>query len=324
MRKSEEGQGERERPEESLDRFLGFPGVFAGGGESRANLFDDLGERGRSAEVQVSAALRGEGLERFGRETGAHDLTPFVLHEDPGNGLAVVIELGNDGSLGRANPDGDEGETIHGGALADALDFLESLEGLAIGEKDEGAGTQLRFLHGLESERDGSAEIGPTAGDDLGVELLDGLENGLVIDGERRLQEGFASKGDEADALVGEGEDDVLRGEFGAVKPVWGEIVGEHAARGVDREDEVAGLDLIFGFLKTQLGTGKGEEHAKKGEGLEHEDAPAARVGRAIDETMGEARRDEPGEAARGAKMRPDPQDEQRQEDESAPEPLGL
>ncbi len=66
------------------------------------------------------------------------------------------------------------------------------------------------------------------------------------------------------------------------------------------------------------------QEQAKKGEGLEHEDGPAARVGRAIDEPVGEARGDEPREAARGAEMRPNPQDEEGKEDEDAPEPLRL
>ena len=183
---------------------------------------------------------------------------------------------------------------------------------------------EFGLFESFQGERGRGAEVGASARDNLGIELVDRLEDGLVIDSERRLDEGTSGKGDQPDSVLGEGEDDVLRRELGAGEAIRREVIGHHAARGIDRDDEIARVSLGFDLGEAEDGTCQRDEGRGEGEAVEREDDPAAAVTAAADEATGEAGRDESGELAGGVPVRPRAERDERHEDKKSPEPDGL
>ena len=82
----------------------------------------------------------------------------------------------------------------------------------------------------------------PPSGIVLGVEIVDRLDRGVVINRQRSLQKGATRKRDQPDTVALQFVDKILRGQLHALETVRRHIVRQHAARGVDRQDQVESL----------------------------------------------------------------------------------
>ena len=151
---------------------------------------------------------------------------------------------------------------------------------------------QFCLFESLERKRGRSTEVRAAAGNDLGVELIDCFEDGFVIDGERGLDEGTPGKGDQPDPVFGEGENDVLRRELCPGQAIGRQIVGHHAARGVNRDNEIARIGLGLDLGEAEDGAGKSGNGGDKGKTVKGEDCPAPTVTAAADEPGRETRGD--------------------------------
>ena len=99
---------------------------------------------------------------------------------------------------------------------------------LAITDDDQGVGFFVRFFKGFDGELNGSSEVGSTGGDDVGVQLADGLMNRGMVDGQWCHGNGSTRKGDHSDAIIGEGLHQLERHGFGMTDAVRGNVFDEH------------------------------------------------------------------------------------------------
>src|SRR5207237_5896135 len=80
------------------------------------------------------------------------------------------------------------------------------------------------------------------ARDDADMDRVEALAEGALVERERALDEGAAGEGDEAGAVAPELRQQVLDGELRAAEAVRLHVAREHAARGVERDDEIDAL----------------------------------------------------------------------------------
>ena len=91
---------------------------------------------------------------------------------------------------------------------------------------------------------DSAPDVGPAARDDRGVEGVERLEERVVVERHRALDEGVAGERDEPDAVAREPVDEVANGELRALEARGLHVVGVHALGGVDDQQEVGPLPL--------------------------------------------------------------------------------
>ena len=141
-------------------------------------------------------------------------------------------------------------------------------------------------------ERDRIGNIGAAFRDGLGVEIVDRIDGGVVVDREGRLEEGAAGKGDQADAIALQLVDQILRREFDPLETIRLHVVREHAARNVDREEQVESLafHLVVGVAPARSRQANEDEAEDEKEKDEAKDAPAAidRPGQLRQQTRGD------------------------------------
>ncbi len=105
----------------------------------------------------------------------------------------------------------------------------------------------LAALERLESGVDRRRERRAALRDDADVDGVQALREGSVVERERTLHEGGAGERDQSDAVAVQLADEILNRELGARQSIRLDVGGEHAARGVEGDDEVDAfaLDLL-------------------------------------------------------------------------------
>jgi hypothetical protein len=203
-------------------------GAKGGAGIEEAGEGEDLGEAVEDGGgVLVVVGAEGVVVEGIGEGAGAVEV----------GGLDDVVLIGEKEGWPRGGGAGDGGvEVVEGGGEAgeEPIDFGE----LGIGEGDfaEGAGD----LAGLEEVLLGAGECG-------GIEGLEERRNGVLVIGERRVEEICSPAGDTGGVEVGEGFVEAVGG-FEAPEEAGGEEEG-------GGEEEVAGG---AGEMEAEAGFGAG------------------------------------------------------------------
>ena len=101
---------------------------------------------------------------------------------------------------------------------------------------------------------------------------------GLVVQGQRALQEGGAAEGHQADAIPLEHGQQIVDFTLGAVQAGGLNVLGQHAAGAVQGNDQVD-APLLHGLpSKAVLGTGQGHHHQQQGQ--QHQGRPPATADR--------------------------------------------
>ncbi len=142
-----------------------------------------------------------------------------------------------------------------------------AFEVLAVGDEHEGlvaARTALQRGVGL---TDGGRDVGAAAGDAVGVDHVERLIKGAVIEGDGAGKERRAGKDDQADGIAIQPLCEIVDGEFGTGEPVGLHVGRVHAARGVHREHEVVAAAVGLFPAISPLGAGEcGEQqrHARQ------------------------------------------------------------
>ena len=105
----------------------------------------------------------------------------------------------------------------------------------------------LRFRERFNRQGDRISDVCPAARDGFGVDLVESFQNGLVVDGQGRLDERPSRECNQPDPVVRQGEDQFLRGKPSSREPVRRKIVRQHASAGIDSEHDTAppALDLL-------------------------------------------------------------------------------
>ena len=67
-----------------------------------------------------------------------------------------------------------------------------------------------------------------------------------MVDGEGNLNLGFSGENEEADPVLRKLLHDVESGSPGSQKPVGADILGEHASRNIDAEQNIASFVFCF------------------------------------------------------------------------------
>ena len=288
--------------------------------EGGEDLVDDAGVDGLSIEGEVSATGGlGDLAEDLFIESSFDDVAIGVA--DP-FALVVGIGVGDEAAGLRADADAEDDDVFVGGEFEEASEFGVGFA--AVAEEDEAVIAGGRFFEGFEGEFDGATEFAAAAWDGEGVEALNGFRDGGVVGGEGGLEVGIASEGDEADAVASEEGEEVLGGEFGAGEAIGDEVVGEHGAGGVDRDDDVAAgftLGLLFFAVLRACG---GDDEEAEGEDLEEEGGPGAEGGDAGYELLAEAGGGEGGEGFAAAVVGEEFAEEEDGGGDEDPEPGGV
>ena len=121
------------------------------------------------------------------------------------------------------------------------LCFLDRIAAqfFAVGKNDQGAVSHRAFAKCLHRQRDRFTNVGAAFRNRLGIEIIDRLDRGLIINRQRRLQERSSSERDQTDAIAPQFCDQILCRQFNALQPIGRDVVREHAARGIDREKQI-------------------------------------------------------------------------------------
>ena len=177
---------------------------------------------------------------------------------------ASVIEADrNQRSLGRSNANCKNtnplGRRLFGGRDAIRVEFL------AVGQNDERAGLSLGLSKSLPRGCDGRRHVGAAFGYDGGVQLVEGIGDCVVVERERGLQKGRAGKGNESDAIALQKADEVLSEKFRPSETRGRHVRRQHAARGVDRHDDIAAFLFRFFFQKSVLRLGQSHDGQSDG-----------------------------------------------------------
>ena len=86
-----------------------------------------------------------------------------------------------------------------------------------------------------------------------------------IIERDRHLGQGFTGKGDQANPISGSTADEAHRLPLGDLEPVgWREILGQHAAGDVDRDDDRDPLLLDLHLIATDARTRRSQAQARQ------------------------------------------------------------
>ena len=250
-------------------------GGFGGGDELHVELLqllDDARSCERTcAEGEVGpAGAGGEFPENAGFELGLDHVAGSVANVvAPGIGVGV----GNETATLGADADGDDEDVLLERTLDHGLDA--GLGIAAVAEEDEAVSAGRGFLKGLNGEIQCVGEDGAAFGNGIEIERLDGLRHGVVIGRERRLKVGVSGEGNESDTITRHQRQQILCSERGAGEAIGREVVGQHAAGGVDRDDDIPSALGPLDFFLAPARLGEGDDEKSEGEDLKSENHPA-------------------------------------------------
>ena len=317
-RKREAERGGGERPLEPLDRLAGAedPGFRE---FDRFDAFLENLARGFRADREVETACGGGDFrETRPVELGGDRVARFVADEIR---AAVFGADRDEGAFRRSDTNRENADPLGLGLLGgrDAI----GCQFLAVREDDKGAGVPFRLAKCLAGRGDGGGDVRAALGDDRGVEFAERVDDRVLVEGERGLQECGACECDEADAVAAEQAHEVLGEELCAGKARGGNIRGEHASGGVHRHDDIAALLFCFPLDETEARLGEGKDG--EGEGAEEQDRPCGAAERAhrSGELFPQAGCDDFCEQGAAAPVRPCESPGHQRQDAEEPEPLG-
>ena len=171
-----------------------------------------------------------------------------------------------------------------------------ALQVLAIGQQHEDAVVVPVLVEQPPRLLDRAGDVGALAGNQLGIESVQGLAEGVVVQRQRAQREGAPGEGNQAHAVALQPGDEVEDPEPRALQPVGREILRQHAARGVHGEEDVDALALHLPPLVAPLRPGDG------GESKQHRQQPQPALeipqarGKSVCEPLAEPRVDELGQ----------------------------
>ena len=176
-----------------------------------------------------------------------------------------------------------------------------ALEILAVGEHDQALLVPLLGGERSAASRSALARSVPAVRDDARIERLQRLEEGVVVERERGLEERGARERDQADAVVLEPADQVDDRELRALEAIRSRVLGQHAARHVDGEQHVDAAAVLLLPVEAELGAGERREDAGEAGGQQQRRACrcAARVETLGGEGIEQMRADEAPRASR-------------------------
>ena len=113
---------------------------------------------------------------------------------------------------------------------------------LAISEDNQRAISHRALTETLRGKRDCAGDIGAALGNRLGIQIVQGLNDGIVINRQRRLQKCAAGKSNQTNTIALQLTDQILNRELDAIKSVRLDVIGQHAARCVHRDQQIESL----------------------------------------------------------------------------------
>ncbi len=315
---NQQEQGESERPLESFDGGtlqLRRDFFFRDGADSRfKNLLETVARR---AQIHVKPpGFLGDRLKGVRIEFALDD--PSVLVADV-LGRPRSRAHGNGRALGRSHPDGVNRYPVFGGfaGLCDAA----SLQVFAVRDENQ----DFEIIVGREGGfrlLEGGGQIRAPRRDYVRIDRIERLEEGVVVERERALQERASRKGDQSDAVSLEPVDEVFDRQFRPDEAVGFDIVRKHGPRTVEGEDQIDAPAAAFGPGMSPLRAGEGEK--KQGCGYDEkrilEPFPRRAVG--FEEVGNETPRCEAADTrASPAAVDPEKQDQQNDRNRKQEEP---
>ena len=147
----------------------------------------------------------------------------------------------------------------------------------AIGdEQDDAVGGALGG-EGIDGGAQRLFDGGAAAGDDAGIEIIEGHGEGGIIDGERALEDGGAGEGDQADAVAAQIAHQIADTPFGLLQTRGLDIAGGHRARGVEHDQDIEALAADVLPVESPLGAGQSQKKQHQGTQAEPQPGRGAR-----------------------------------------------
>lgn len=308
----EDDDGEGERPLKAFDgNALEIFGVLSGVHLIEAKGVDLFESAAGGAEGGVEPVGGGGDAAEGGFVEGGLDGIAGGVAEEVT--LSIGVGDGDEFAVGGADADGEDTDPFIGGfaGAGDALGF----EVFAIGNENEDTGILGLFEVG-DGLIDGGGDIGSLTGDGVGIDRVEGVSEGLIIESEGALEEGASGEGDQTDAIALHLAEKVEDSELGAFEPIGGDILGEHTAGRIEGEKDIDAGALGFFPTDAPLGAGEGEEEEGEGEEEEAMFNPEAAAAVAGEEATGEGGIDETLEAGSGGAFTPEQEEGARDEEE--------
>ncbi len=129
------------------------------------------------------------------------------------------------------------------------------IEFLAISEEDERAGLALCLPKSFLGNCDRGRDIGTAFRNNIGVQFIERIDNGTVVQRERGLEKRGTGERDEPDPVTFEQADEILGEKLGASEPGGRNVRRQHALGSVHGNDDIAAflLDLLLGEPVSRL-----------------------------------------------------------------------
>ena len=243
--------------------------------------FVDAAVRGGGADVDAARAAGEFG--QLGLVERAFDRISLAIGENAE--LAVLVRDADDRRVrGVADADREDGDLRLGEVVDDRC--AASGEFVAVGHEDDGLVRALRAFERLDGFFERELDVGAADRDRVGVEVVHELDEARPVHGQRADQKGFARERDEAEPVARILLHDLAHEPFRVVHATRLHVVGEHAFRDVEQDQQVAsGGDIVHDlFAPGRTGGGDGQEQNGEREQDDAEDAFAGRrVGKTAD-----------------------------------------
>ena len=173
------------------------------------------------------------------------------------NEAAGRVGPGQHGSARRSDTESEDEHALFLRLLRQTLEVAFQI--LAVAENDQRPLARSGLIHCFQGRFDGRGEAGAADGQTLRVDSKNGLADGVVVVGQRSQGKSRAREGEDADAVVGNRAQQIQGRQFRRLEAVGGGIGREHAARGVDRDEDVAGARHLDHRFLAELRPGQGE-----------------------------------------------------------------
>ena len=205
-------------------------------------LIDRVQALGPAPQRHVEpAGRRRDLLEGFSIQFRPHDFSVLILEEFlPPVAVAHRDQL----AVHRADPDGINGRSF-------LRRFLRRFQGLAfqvlaVGDQDKEALVVPFLVEKPSGLVDRARQIRALPRDQVGVQRVQGLPEGIVIQGQRAERERRPGERHQAHPVAFQVLEEIDDPQPGPFQPVRNQILRQHAARGVDREQDVDPAPLHF------------------------------------------------------------------------------
>ena len=305
-------------------KALDGAGGFGRGEELHVELVEDLGDasrgEGAGSELKIGAASSsGEFPENVGIELGLNDI-PLII----ANVVAARIRIGirDEAAAFGADADGEDEDLILQGFFDHGRQTGFSISTVA--EEDEAVRASRGFFKGLDGQIKGLGQDTATFGDREEIERLDRFGDRIMIGCERCLKVGMPREGNQANAVARKDLKQILCGEGGAGETIRRDVVGEHAPRGVDGDDDVPSAFDALDFLLSPAGLGEREDEEAESRELESKDDPSEdRIG-TRHQSLAQSRSGEGIQHTAALRLRSESQQQQQWQCGEQPKVLGV